>query len=347
MPAASDPGRLCDPPIGFGNGPIRPGAAHRSHQIEGTTPARLEEAVTLNGLLSISENRLFVEASVQNVAAGHAFPTGISLRNVILRVLAQADNGELTLLEGPLIPELGSDRNGVPEEGDWAGQPGFLFGKVLAGRINGVGEEVSPVLFVDAERVAYQQVIQPFETHVSQYQFDLSGGACQTGQIDVTLQLVYRRAWRFLAVEKGWTTDALGEPWEQVIASWQDSVMVPPSVQIVADPDPACPDGTTLTAVPACLQGPFTYSWSGPNIIGPSDSPSIVVQPTASSTYSLTVSGMNGMAQSQFSLGVLPAFSWPQLLSEWALVPSQPAWDLNANGHLDILDLMPFQTCPP
>ena len=108
-----------------------------------------------------------------------------------------------------MVPFYGSDDNGVPEPGDWAGLPGKGFAKVLQ---NGAGQ--MPVLFIEATEVSEDTRIAAAAEDSSQYLFDIEGLTCSDPDIQVRVTLTWRRAWRAMAVAQGWTTYALGNPWE-------------------------------------------------------------------------------------------------------------------------------------
>ena len=204
------PAELCDPPPGFGNGPMRPASSHGNHTIQGTTQAGLADSVELTSTVDVVNGRLNIGVSVANTGAGHAFPTGISIRNVLLRVVATGTSGQnLSQTSGSVIPFYGSDNDGVIGEGDWAGLPGRGFAKVLE---DAAGNK--PVLFIDAVAVSEDTRIQAGETDTSYYDFDIDNSTCNGGTIDINLILTYRRAWRATVTDMGWTVDNRGLPWE-------------------------------------------------------------------------------------------------------------------------------------
>ena len=125
------PGRLCDPPTGFGEGPDRPIASHASHAIEGVTLERLIANSSLALAVSVSDGQLVVSAEVGNHGAGHHLPTGVSLRNMILRIGARAPDGmeldqvsgETVLFTDPMI--TASSRMGTGRDYPDGDLPGF------------------------------------------------------------------------------------------------------------------------------------------------------------------------------------------------------------------------------
>lgn len=207
MPAAEEPGSISTL---FGQ-PIRAAEQRRDHSFVGSTPETLDQAVDLSLDTEIDADSLEVRIVVANTGAGHAFPTGVSIRNAVMVVEASVEGRTLPLVSGPTIPFYGSS-DGSSDAADVAGLPGRGFARVLEGRINGSGPTVFPVLFIDAEAVRSDTRILAGEADISDYRFDLAG--VEAGEIEVEARLLYRRAWRDLAVTKGWTETPSGDPVE-------------------------------------------------------------------------------------------------------------------------------------
>ena len=207
MPAADGPGPISS----LGGQPIRQAEQRRSHAFIGSTPETLDQAMDLELDAAVVDGELVVQARVANVGAGHAFPTGVSIRNAMLVIEARVGGTELPLIDGPTIPFYGSSNGGTAPE-DLAGRPGRGYARVLEGRINGQGPTVFPVLFIDAEAVQSDTRIPAGATDVSDYRFDLGGALA--GDVEVEARLLYRRAWRDLAVTKNWTETPSGDPVE-------------------------------------------------------------------------------------------------------------------------------------
>ncbi|MBU1187418.1 MAG: carboxypeptidase regulatory-like domain-containing protein [Gammaproteobacteria bacterium] len=212
MPAAAQPGPIST----LGGQPIRPAEQRRAHDFVGTTSGSLQDAIALELDASDDGGELLVNAVVSNQGSGHAFPTGVSIRNAVLHVQASVDGQTLPLLSGDVIPFYGSSASSN-EPDDLAGQPGRGFARVLEGRINGSGPVVRPVLFIDAENVWSDTRIAAGAEDVSAYRFDTSM-LPPNSQVEVTATLLYRRAWRDLAVTKGWTQTPGGDPVQSVVA---------------------------------------------------------------------------------------------------------------------------------
>src|SRR5690606_4908803 len=141
------------------------------------------------------------------------FPTGISIRNALLVLDVRIDGTPLPQAAGDTVPWWADDEVPGKQEGDHAGAPGRGFAKLLQGRINGQGAVESPVLFIDAESVAANTAIPSGATDTSSYRFVLPPGF-EGKTADVQARLLYRRAWRALAVTKGWTQTPSGMPVE-------------------------------------------------------------------------------------------------------------------------------------
>jgi hypothetical protein len=176
--------------------------------------------------------RVRINASVQNQGAGHSFPTGVSVRNALLVVSASFQGNPLTQVSGPTIPFWADDDVPGVQPGDYAGQPGKGFARILEGRINGVGAVVRPVLFIDAESVFSDTLIPSGQTDSSTLEFAIPAGAHTGDPIDVTVRLLYRRAFRATAVTKGWTQTPQGGPIEVEVASRQFQVLLATPVEL-------------------------------------------------------------------------------------------------------------------
>jgi hypothetical protein len=232
MPAATEPGPISS----LGGQPIRPPEQRRSHRFTGATPTTLTDAIELDMVATQIGSTLEVTALVSNAGAGHAFPTGISLRNAILVIEASVDGQPLAQIQGDVVPFYGS-ASGGDDEDDLAGLPGKGFARVLEGRINGQGPVVRPVLFIDAESVWSDTRVPSGETDQSIYGFDLAG-VPEDSEVDISARLLYRRAWRDTVVTKGWTTTPRGGPIEIEVGQVETSVLVS---GIVLPPEPEGP----------------------------------------------------------------------------------------------------------
>lgn len=227
MPQAAQSGTIADSD--------RPGALPRpatqihDHRIRGDAVSSLSQALDLSLQSQASGGILRVDISLTNRGLGHAFPTGIAIRNALLVVRARRNGVVLTQLAGPVLPSWANDDISGVQPGDLGGQPGLGFAKVLEGRIDGQGPVVRPVLFVDAEAVAEDSALQPSQTRSASLQFSLGSGAAAGDLVEIEAELIYRRAWRALAVTKGWANRIDGKPWEQSIETAQSQFSLTPA----------------------------------------------------------------------------------------------------------------------
>jgi hypothetical protein len=217
------------------HGPMRPASQRTTHRFIGATPERLTENIHLR-ISTLQEGaQLVVTAEVEN-QCGHNFPTGISIRNAMVLLDVRVDGEPLAQTRGPVLPFWASDDVPGVQPGDYAGLPGKGFAKVLQGRINGEGPVQQPVLFIDAEAVLSDTGIPSGSTDVSEYRFAIPPGLAQGAVAQVDARLLYRRAWRALAVTKGWTQTPGGMPVEiEVQRAGLQPVLEPVGDLIYAD----------------------------------------------------------------------------------------------------------------
>ena len=194
--------KVCDF-LGF-PAPIRFPETVRTHRIEGTTPQFLENAVNLELGVQLQETRLVVQASIFNDQTGHHVPGGVSIRNMILLIEAwRAEDGRaLEYIGDQVVHELGGI--GDPAQGYYGGLPGKLYAKVMQDV-----EGRAPVFFTEAVELAFDNRIGAMQTDISTYTFAVPPDA---GELHVKGRLIYRRSFRDLIDEKGWTQDGHGRP---------------------------------------------------------------------------------------------------------------------------------------
>ncbi len=176
----------------------------RSHDIRGTTPEFLENAVELSADYVLESGALKIQVEVDNAHTGHHVPTGVTVRNMILLVEAwrESDGEPLQFVTGPTVHALGGV--GDPEQGYYAGLPGRLFAKFIRDA-HGNG----PTFFTDAAELVFDTRLPAFAVDRSTYEFAVPQG---TGDVHVRARLIYRRAFRALVDLKGWTEDGHGRP---------------------------------------------------------------------------------------------------------------------------------------
>jgi|CXWL01.1.fsa_nt_gi hypothetical protein len=209
MPARTEPDVICDEPFQ----PERPVGQRHAHTFVGATPELLASAVELDTTAELDGDTVRVLANLTNLV-GHSFPTGVSIRNAFLVVSAAIDGTPLIQTSGPTVPGWADDEVPGIQPGDFGGQPGTGFAKVLEGRINGAGPPVSPVLFIDAETVLESSNLPAGQSRLTEIEFALPPGTPTGAEIEIEARLIYRRAFRALAVTKGWTQTPQGGPIE-------------------------------------------------------------------------------------------------------------------------------------
>jgi hypothetical protein len=214
MPSASTPGRLAS----VGQAPVRPGSQRHDHSFPGVYSGRLGNPVDLGVTAGVVNGRLEVESTVLNRVLGHHFPTGVDVRNAFLLVQASLQGQLLEQESGDRLPFWVDDAVPGQQPGDYAGQAGRGYAKVLQGRIDGQGELVMPVPFIDAESVFSNTTIEAGATDLGQYAFALPASAAVGQTIEIRAWVYYRRAWRSIAVTKNWVENDDGEPWERLVA---------------------------------------------------------------------------------------------------------------------------------
>jgi hypothetical protein len=220
MPDEDEDGYLVDP---IGNPPLRPAEQRHRHEFVGSTAETLEENTQLTTVVSELGGRVVVRCELSN-SAGHSFPTGVSVRNALLVISATWNGLPLGQLAGPTVPFWGDDTVPGKQQGDHAGEPGKGFARVLEGRINGQGPTVRPVLFIDGDSVYSASQIASGQTDVTEVEFRVPGGAMPGDIVTVESSLLYRRAWRALAVTKGWEETPQGGPVEVEVHATLDTL---------------------------------------------------------------------------------------------------------------------------
>lgn len=214
MPAASTPGKIAE----VGQAPVRPGSQRHDHSFPGVYSGRLGPPIALTLAAEALGGRIEAQTDVQNLVVGHDWPTGVDVRNALVVVEASLDGVPLAQVAGDTIPFWASDDVPGVQEGDFAGMAGRGFAKVLEGRINGTGPVLRPVPFIDAEAVHSDTTIPAGETDVGRYSFAMPAGAQAGDVLTVRARVIYRRAWRSIAVTKNWVVNPDGEPWERLVA---------------------------------------------------------------------------------------------------------------------------------
>ncbi|MBI3183269.1 MAG: carboxypeptidase regulatory-like domain-containing protein [Myxococcales bacterium] len=195
------------------------------HQFSGAlTPELYENAATLEVALTQKGETAEAKVTVANLYTGHALPTGMPFRNILLLVRAVDQAGApLQLASGGQIPDYG---------GRYAGSPGKGFAKVLG---DDGGNRNVP--FWKATKVLEDTRVRPQSRDESTYAFQAPAGY---GEVRVSAMLLYRRAFEPLADAKGWPKeDVLMERADQALSLTAPEVVPPPEVT----PKPGCSCG--------------------------------------------------------------------------------------------------------
>ena len=194
---------------------------------------------------------LVATIAVKNVNAGHALPTGMPFRNMILVVDADVGGVKLTQTGGPVVPDYGGEGT-APE--DLAGKPGKGYARVLG---DGKGGRMTP--FWRATEVLEDTRIRAAETDEVELRFAVPQAG---GKAHVTAALVYRRGYRPMVLEKKWDVEdaAIGGAARELDLSAppppeQDAGTVPPAAEPAAAVAPERTDGcaATPTGAPSAL----------------------------------------------------------------------------------------------
>jgi hypothetical protein len=150
----------------------------------------LQDAVMLTATAAISTGLVVVNVDLTNDKTGHHVPTDSPLRQAILVVTAKdASDEPLPLRRGPVLPWW---------TGDYAGQPGRAYAKILRDEWTGempTGAIWRPVTVAEDTRLA------AMATDTSRYEFR----SPPSGDVTVEVRLIYRKAYQQLMQWKGWT----------------------------------------------------------------------------------------------------------------------------------------------
>ncbi len=183
--------------------PNRPAFTARNHDIRGTTPDFLENAVTLHVATQVNLGQMEVIVDIENNLTGHAVPTGVVIRNMILLVdVLDESQNRLAQMTGGMIDDIGGI--GDPADGYYAGLPGQAFYKNMT---DGVEDGI---FYTEATGYAFDNRIQPGDFYQDTLRFSLGGTAPDNVTLDV--RLIYRRSFRYLLDQKGWTLTGHGNP---------------------------------------------------------------------------------------------------------------------------------------
>lgn len=166
-----------------------PDRIHDHYMAGASDETLLQNSVTMTTTAQLRGGEVVVEVSITNDKTGHHVPTGVPLRHMILAVRAtDGDGNPLPLSDGPVLPDW---------TGDYAGQPGRYYAKILEDEWTGespTGAYWRDIRLVEDTRLA------AFATDVSRYAFVKPAD----GPVTVEARLIFRRAFQQLMEWKGW-----------------------------------------------------------------------------------------------------------------------------------------------
>ena len=165
------------------------------------------EAIDLITQANLAGDTLKVCVTVKNVKAGHHYPTGNPMRNMLLLVdVVDGDGSSLLMNKGERVPVWGGV--GTVEEGNYAGLPGKGFAKVLKdllpypdGRRKRHFQNENPAPHWRPTLVESDDRIPANQSDVSNYQFHVPKTLSRS--LHITTRLLYRRVYKNLLDAKG------------------------------------------------------------------------------------------------------------------------------------------------
>jgi hypothetical protein len=159
----------------------------------------MKEAVELKIRAGVGDKGVNVTVAVKNTKAGHHYPTGNPMRNMILLVeVKDDDRSSLFMTQGETVPVWGGV--GPVKDGNYAGLPGKGFAKVLKDAVLYPDKRVrhfSPEYPAPHWRPVYIESdnrIPADGTDISTYTFRIS--ARTAWPVHVTARLIYRRTYK-------------------------------------------------------------------------------------------------------------------------------------------------------
>ena len=192
----------------------------------------IKSAIEVNYDIRSVEDKLEVVVSVANIGAGHYFPTGSPLRNVILLVdVKEIGGNRLNLIGNSRLSEYTGKGS---EYDDYFGFPGKLFAKVLKNNkisscdpelkeLGIIGqdftdlEDMNLFAFWNPSHIESDTRIPPGSTDTSQFQFQIEPSQVN---LSIEIKLIYTKIFKSLARRKLWTSD------NKTIAEFYENVKI-------------------------------------------------------------------------------------------------------------------------
>ena len=185
--------------------------------------AFMKEAIELNTETQATGDILEVKVIIKNVNAGHHYPTGNPMRNMILLVEVRDESGHpLSMIQGERVPVWGGV--GSIEDGNYAGLSGKGFAKVLKDAIlypdkrqrhfnyEYPAPHWRPAFIESDNRIPADGV------DVSSYQFQVS--ETLSGPIFVTVRLIFRRGYKQWLDAKGMEISDMEIAQDSIVLRW-------------------------------------------------------------------------------------------------------------------------------
>ena len=166
-------------------------------------------------------NAIQISTVVNNVKAGHKFPTDSPLRHLLLVVdVRDEQHNLLNQIDGEKIPLWGGVDKNVPGMENYGGMPGTIFAYLLADK----DTKAFPTAgYWNPMQVISDTRLNPLEPKEYRYSFLIPS----EGKVWITVKLIYRYAFIDLAEDKSW---ALSNSQKDI------SDMVVVSKQCIVDP---------------------------------------------------------------------------------------------------------------
>ena len=173
-----------------------------SHTIFGINDKKfMENAISLKTNAVIENNILKVTVKIRNTNAGHHYPTGNPMRNMILLVETNDEKGNpLIMNKGSRVPSWGGE--GLKENENYSGLPGKGFAKVLKDRPHYGFKFKQRINYKNNHPVPHwRRAIIESDNRIPANSYDLSTyefmlPVIKNGTITVKTRLIFRRAYK-------------------------------------------------------------------------------------------------------------------------------------------------------